>query len=146
MMKRIAILFMLLIAFSASAWAQETIGFVKTVSEDAMVIDAGKYVLARVGTPVKQGSVLKTGPGGSMGITFKDNTVMSFGPDTELTVDEFLYVPTKGELKFSASIARGTLQIVSGVIARLKPGSAFLKTPAGTIGMRDAHFLVKIDQ
>jgi hypothetical protein len=138
MMKRIAILPMLLIAFSASAWAQETIGFVKTVSEDAMVIDAGKYVLARAGTPVKQGNVLKTGPGGSMGITFKDNTVMSFGPDTELTVDEFLYVPTKGELKFSASIARGTLQIISGVIARLKP--------AGTIGMRDAHFLVKIDQ
>lgn len=145
-MNRFAILSVLLIAFSASAWAQETIGFVKMVSGDALVIDAGKYVIAKVGTPVKPGNVLKTGANGSMGVTFRDDTVMSFGPDTELTVDEYLYAPGKGDLKFGASMVKGTLQVVSGVIARLKPESAVLKTPAGIIAMRDAHFLVRIDQ
>ncbi|MEK6592462.1 MAG: hypothetical protein AABZ67_05195 [Pseudomonadota bacterium] len=145
-MNRFTILSVLLIAFSASAWAQETIGFVKTVSGDALLIDAGKYVIAKVGAPVKSGNVLKTGANGTMGVTFKDNTVMSFGPDTELTLDEYLYAPGKGDLKFGASMSKGTLQVVSGVIARLKPESAVLKTPAGIIAMRNAHFLVKIDQ
>ena len=31
-----------------------------------------------------------------MGVTFKDNTLMSFGPDTEMTVDEYLYAPAEG--------------------------------------------------
>lgn len=144
-MNRFVMLSVLLIAFSASTRAQETIGFVKTVSGDAMVIDAGKYAMAKVGTPVKLGNVLKTGINGSMGVTFKDNTVMSFGTDTELTVDEYLYAPGNGGLKFGASMSRGTLQVVSGVIAKLKPESVSLKTPTGIIGMHGAHFLVKID-
>jgi hypothetical protein len=145
-MNRYTILPALLLVFGASVQAQETIGLVKTVSGDAMVVDAGKYVMAKPGTPIKQGNVLKTGAKGSMGVTFKDNTVMSFGPDTELTVDEYLYAPGKGDLKFGASMSKGTLQVVSGVIAKLKPDAATLKTPTGTIGVRGTHFLVKVDQ
>lgn len=133
-------------AFRASAWAQEPIGFVKTVSGDAMVINVGRYVIASVGTPVTLGSVFKTGANGSMGVTLKDNTVMSFGSDTELTLDEFQYAPVKGELKFSASLYKGTLLMVSGVIARLKPESFVLKTPTDTVGVNGARFLVKVDQ
>jgi len=79
-----------------------------------------------------------------MGVTFKDNTVMSFGPDTELTVDEYLYAPGKGQLKFSTSLLKGSLQVVSGVIAKLKPQSVTMKTPTGIIGVRGTRFLVKV--
>lgn len=127
------------------AWGQEAIGFVKTVSGEAMVIDAGKSVTAQVGMPVRQGAVLRTGAKGSMGVTFQDNTVMSFGPDTEVTVDEYLYAPGKGDLKFSASMGKGTLNVVSGVIAKLRPEAAALKTPTGTIGIRGTQFAVKIE-
>jgi len=89
--------------------------------------------------------VLRTGPKGSMGVTFKDNTVMSFGPDTEVTVDEYLYAPGKGDLKFGASMTKGSLNMVSGVIAKLKPEAAGLKTPTGTIGIRGTHIAVKVE-
>lgn len=144
-MNRIVVVLVLLLAAGAEAWAQEIIGLVKTVSGEAAVIDAGKHLRAQVGTPVRLGSVLKTGPGGSMGITFKDNTRMSFGPDTELIVDEYLYAPERGDLKFNANMSRGTLQVVSGVIAKLRPEAATLKTPTGTIGVRGTHFLVRVD-
>jgi hypothetical protein len=136
----------LLLTISVPAWADDAaIGFIKTVTGNASVISAGKAVSAQVGTPIKTGDVLKTGTKSSLGVTFKDNTVMSFGPDTELTVDEYLYAPGKGDLKLQASMAKGTLQVVSGVIAKLKPDAVALKTPTGLIGVRGTHFVVKVE-
>ena len=137
--------FVLLVAGAAPAWAQGAIGFVKTVSGEASVTDAGRPVQARVGTPIRLGSVLKTGTTGSLGVTFKDNTVMSFGPDTEVVVDEYLYGPGKDDLKFGATVTRGTLNLVSGSIAKLKPEAAALRTPTGTIGVRGTQFVVKVE-
>ena len=134
-----------LIALGGAAWAQESIGFVKTVTGDATVTDGGKAVKAIPGTPIRVNSVLKTGPKSTMGVTFKDNQVMSFGPDTELTVDEYLYAPAKGDLKFAASMSKGTLNVVSGLIAKLKPEAVSLKTPTGTIGVRGTNYVVKVE-
>ena len=135
---------MLMVA-TTPAWAQEAIGFVKTVAGDATVTDGGKAVKAVPGTPIRLNSVLKTGAKGTMGVTFKDNQVMSFGPDTELTVDEYLYAPAKGDLKFAASMSKGTLNVVSGVIAKLKPESVSLKTPTGQIGVRGTNYVVRVE-
>ncbi len=140
------VLFLVLLGVAIKpAWAQEAIGYVKTVTGDATVSDGGKAVKAQVGTPIKMGSNLKTGPKSSLGVTFKDNTVMSFGPDTELTVDEYLYAPGKGDLKFGASMTKGSLNVVSGVIAKLRPDAVALKTPTGTIGVRGTNFAVRVE-
>lgn len=129
----------------SSAWAAGPIGYVKTVSGSAEVIDSGKAISARVGTPIQMGNRLKTGQDGTLGVTFKDNTVMSFGPDTELTVDEYLYEPGKDRLKFGTSMTKGSLQVISGVIAKLKPQAVSMKTPAAVIGCRGTRFLVKVE-
>jgi hypothetical protein len=50
------------------------IGFVKTVAGEASVTSAGKEVKAEVGTPLFEGSTLRTGATSSMGVTFKDET------------------------------------------------------------------------
>ena len=126
--------------------AQETvIGYVKTVVGDATVLVGDKVLKAQAGTPVQLGNVLKTGKPGSMGVTFRDNTIMSLGPDTEISVDEYLYAPAKGDLKLGAGIAKGSLNYVSGVIAKLKPEAVTIKTPTGTIGIRGTHFLAKVE-
>ncbi|SMP75743.1 FecR family protein [Noviherbaspirillum suwonense] len=138
---------MALACATAPAVAQETgaIGYVMKVSGEATVVNDGKAVPAEVGTPLLQGSTLRTGPAGSMGVTLKDNTVMSFGPNSELRVAEFLFAPARNELKLTASITRGTMNFISGVIAKLKPEAVQVQTPTGTIGVRGTHFLVKVD-
>lgn len=135
---------LLVLSFHAHA-DTNVIGYVKTIKGEASVITAGQTTKAIVGTPVYVGSVLKTGSGASLGITFKDNTVMSFGPDTELTVDEYLYAPNKGKLKLGASLAKGTLAYLSGAIAKIKPEGVTVKTPTGTIGVRGTHFVVRVE-
>lgn len=134
------------LACSAGTWADETpIGFVKNVSGEASVTTTGTRRKAEVGTPVHQGSVLRTGAQGSMGVTFRDETLMSFGPDTELTVDEYLYAPAQGKLKLASKLAKGSLNYVSGVIAKLKPDAVLVDTPTGTIGVRGTQFVAKIE-
>jgi hypothetical protein len=129
----------------------EIIGYVKTAVPDAQVVagmnagSAAASVKAVPGTPIRRGNSLRTGPAGSMGVTFKDNTIISIGPDTEVSVDDYLYEPSKGDLKLGASIGKGTMQYVSGVIAKLKPEAVAIKTPTGTIGVRGTKFVVKVE-
>lgn len=121
------------------------IGYVKTVKGEAYVVNGGQSAKALVGTPLFTGSLLRTGANGALGVTFKDNTVMSFGPDTELTVDDYAYAPNKGHLKLGANLAKGTLAYLSGAIAKIKPGAVSVKTPTGTIGVRGTHFVVRVE-
>ena len=134
------------LALCASVWADEPpIGFVKNVSGDASVSNGTQKLKAEAGTPIQLGSVLRTGLKSSMGVTFRDETVMSFGPDTELTVDQYLYVPAHGKLKLGSKLGKGSLNYVSGVIAKLQPDAVSVETPTGTIGIRGTQFVVKVE-
>jgi hypothetical protein len=72
--------------------------------------------------------------------------MMSFGPDTEIVVDEYLYAPGKGDLKLGATLTRGTLQYISGVIAKLKPDAVSVKTPVGIIGVRGTRYVALVEE
>jgi hypothetical protein len=121
-----------------------SVGSVKTVTGKAFVVVDGKARAANVGTGVPKGAVLKTAADSSLGITFKDGTMMSFGPETELRVDEYLYAPAEGKLQFGSRLVRGTMNYVSGVIAKLKPDAVTVNTPTGMIGVRGTHFVAKV--
>ena len=122
------------------------IGYVKTVTGEASITMDGKKEKAVIGSPVHQGSVLQTGANSSMGVTFKDETLMSFGADTVFTVDEYLYSPSQGKLKLSSKLLKGSLNYVSGVIAKLKPEAVSVSTPSGIVGVRGTQFLAKIEE
>ena len=131
---------------ATGARAEEpVIGYVKTVSGEATVNTGHNRIVAQPGTPLFLGSQLKTGPHSSLGVSFKDDTVMSFGPDTELTVDEYLYEPSQGKLRLASTLLKGTLNYLSGVIAKLKPDAVSVTTPSGIIGVRGTQFVVKVD-
>ena len=121
------------------------VGFVKIAEGEAILMDGQITMPAKVGMPLHLGSIIKTGSNGQLGATFKDNTVMSFGPETEVVIDEYLFAPADGSLKLSVNMLKGTLQYISGVIAKLKPEAVSVKTPAGIIGVRGTRFLAKAE-
>ena len=130
---------------AAAAHAEEIrIGFVKTAVPEAFLIAEGKTTPLVVGSAVHLGDHVRTGKAGSLGITFQDDTIMSIGPETEIVVDEYLYDPGKDSLKLAANLLRGSLNYVSGVIAKLRPEAVLIKTPTGTIGVRGTHFAAKV--
>lgn len=127
-----------------AAEQKQIIGYVMKVQGEAFVQENGQLQPAVVGTPLHRGSLLKTGPTGSMGVTLEDSTVMSVGPESELTIDSFAFEPSQDSLQLSARITRGTLNYISGIIAKLKPEAVQINTPTGTIGVRGTRFMVKV--
>lgn len=124
----------------------EPIGFVKTLQGGNAVIRAldDSERPAAIGGELNVGDTIRTDRRASLGLTLKDDTIMSVGPDTELTLEEYLFEPARGDLKLGSRLGRGTLQYVSGSIARLQPDAVSVKTPTGTIGVRGTQFVVRV--
>ena len=55
--------------------------------------------------------------------------------------------PTGFDLRdqFGSKLTKGTLNYVSGAIAKISPEAVAVKTPTGTIGVRGTQFVVKVD-
>ena len=132
---------------TTGVWADElpSIGYVKNLTGKATVTTKGNIINAKVGTAIYQNSVLNTSAQSSVGVTLKDATVISLGPETEFAVDEFVYVPAKNKLKLSCRLNKGSLNYISGIIAKLKPDAVTVTTPSGNIGVRGTKFVVKVE-
>ena len=116
--------------------------FLRALGRCANVREAAR---AAVGSPVAAGSTLKTAANASVGVSLRDNTLLSLGPNTEFTLSEFAFDPGEGKLSLASRLKRGTLDYVSGVIARLRPEAVSVETPSGTLAVRGTHFVVKVE-
>jgi hypothetical protein len=127
-----------------AALAGDTIGYVKTMTGKASVVRAGMEQNLSVGAALYEDDTLKTGKDSSLGVTMKDGTMLSAGPETELLLDKYAYAPKSGQLGFVARVSQGTLDFVSGMLGKLAPESVAIETPTGVIGMRGTHFVVRV--
>jgi hypothetical protein len=110
----------MLFACASQARAQQPIaGYVKIVSGAASVVRAGQEQPLILGFGVLPGDSLKTGADGRVGVTLKDDTRVSLGPNTEIAVASFAYAPTEGQLGFVMRVVRGAVSYISGRIARI---------------------------
>jgi hypothetical protein len=123
----------------------ERVGTVKVVTGQAFVVTGLQRAAAFIGAPVYPRSRLVTGPGSTLGVTFKDETSMSIGPDSQLTIDPYLFSPRHGQAGIAASLLRGTLSYVSGLIAKMRPEAVNVTTPTAIIGVRGTQFVVRVD-
>lgn len=126
--------------------ADDTIvGYVKTTTPTAVLVHHDTTTPAQVGSPVYAGTLIKTDEVGTLGLALKDDTLLSFGPNTEFEISDYAFNPSEDQFKLSMKIVKGTLQYISGVIAKLKPDAINLKTPTSIIGVRGTRFVVKVD-
>ncbi|OQW79898.1 MAG: hypothetical protein BVN35_00500 [Proteobacteria bacterium ST_bin11] len=139
------IFFALCILNPASA-DEPIIGYIKTISDQTTIDERDGPVKASLGSPIQVGNVIKTDQNGSAGITLKDNTILSIGPNTEFKIEAYQFEPQQDKLQLNASLLKGTLHYISGVIAKLKPEAVTVKTPTGVIAVRGTRFLVKIEE
>lgn len=101
-----------------SVQAAEQAGMIK-VSKGAVSIERdGQHMAAAVGTPVMVADRLRTGDDGSVGLTLRDNNLLSAGPNSLLVVDKFAYDNAAQDGKMALTIRKGTLSVASGKIAK----------------------------
>jgi len=131
---------------SAAAQEDRRIGTVKTLRGEARIVGAAGAIPAEIGSALRQNDVLETGKDGALGVTFIDNTTLSLGANSRITLTKVVFDPDKSNFAFLANIARGTFMFVSGGIGKLSPQSEQITTPVGTIGIRGTRFLVKVEE
>ena len=144
MIRFIALIALLTALAPGRVAADEAIGHAKIVNGHVVVLRAGAETPLEGGDALFRKDVLITGEDGSVGLTFKDNSRLSLGANSRLTFHEFRFEPGKNDLSFISELAHGTLQYISGVIAKLAPGSVSVITPVATIAVRGTRFLVRI--
>lgn len=137
----------LVLGLAASpAWSQgAVIGQVKTATGNASILREGARLPAKPGDPVYQSDVVETGPTGSIGITFVDNSVFSTGPDSQLALQEFRFDPSNLHGEMLANLRKGSLVVVSGDITRQTPGAMKIQTPTAMLGVRGTTFAVRVE-
>lgn len=121
------------------------IGIIKIAKGDSFIVRKMERTACKIGDSVFQHDVLETGQTGSLGVTLKDNTRLSLGPNSHLTLNEFAFNPRQEEYSFLTEMARGTLMYLSGMMSKLSPESVSVKTPVATVGIRGTRFLIRID-
>lgn len=129
---------------SVALAGEKAIGMIKVSKGEAFVLRDGKRIDAQLGTSVLQRDVLETGKSGSLGVTLKDNTRLSLGPNSQLNLKEFTFNPRQEEYSFITEMARGTLVYISGMMGKLSPESVSVESPVATIGIRGTRFLLRI--
>jgi hypothetical protein len=136
--------FLVLALACQPARAADAIGYVKVLSGTAVLERDAVRVPVALGSPVNLGDVFETDETGSLGIAFKDNTLVALGPSSRLVVEQYQFQPAESRLGFVARLVEGTLLYLSGEIAKLSPEAVILNTPSATIGVRGTRLLAKV--
>jgi len=140
----IAALLFVLMAEPAFSQQPVDVGRIKVVMGSVFIVRAGALVPAQAGQAVFQADGLRTGAGGRVGITLRDDTRLSLGPNSEVRLDRFAYAPAESQVGFVLRIVRGVVAYVSGRIAKLSPDSIRLETPGAIVGVRGTTLAVRV--
>jgi len=135
---------LVLLAACAAAGAADDVGQIKVARGQVSVDRGGQSLPAQVGMALAAADVLKTGADGSVGITMRDNSLLSAGPNSVLSLDRFDFDPTTYQGRFESGLQRGTLAVVSGRIARQSPQAMTVRTPSAVLGVRGTDFVVSV--
>lgn len=135
----------LALLFGGTAQADELAGMVKTSKGQVSIERGGQRIAAPVGTVVQVADRLRTGADGAVGVTLRDNTLLSAGPNSLIGIDKFSYDTTSQGGTVSVSIRRGTLSVASGKIAKQTPESVDFRTPTSVLGVRGTEFVIEVE-
>lgn len=120
------------------------IATIKVLRGMVSVERAGHNLPGALGLGLEQADQVVTGTDGTVGITFQDNSLLSLGPNSRLTVDRFQFDSTTHEGSFETSLKRGKLAVISGKIAKHQDDAMKVRTPSSVLGVRGTEFVVEV--
>lgn len=129
----------------SSADSSVPVATVKKINGSATIVRQGQPIPATNGLEIWENDTLRTGSNGSMGIVFNDDTFLSLGPGSVMTIDEFVFNPKQGKFSIVIRMLKGTAAYLSGLISKLSPESAHFNTPRASIGIRGTKFVAKVE-
>ncbi len=130
------------LAWSQPAPAPAVAGMVKRVAGVVTLERAGAGTPVVAGATVHVGDTLRTAADGAVGITMADDTLLTLGADSELVLSAYDFDSTTHEGSMLASLWRGTVAVVTGLIGKKTPDKMRVQTRTVVLGVRGTEFIV----
>jgi hypothetical protein len=121
--------------------AAEPSGEAVAVIQSAAVEGASGNRPLKVKGTVFTGDVVKTNRAGQAQLLFKDDTKLVVGPNSELTIDRFVFANQSTAREFTINAVRGAFRFITGSSQKQ---AYTIKTPSATIGVRGTRFDVTV--
>jgi len=142
----IAVVFIAILSFADVAMAQdEHVALFKNVSGNVKIMRGKSDIVPVAGTQLMRSDIIVSGPHSSGGVVFKDGTLLTVGPSTEIEISRYMFRPEEAKYDFSLYLRKGTAIYSSGKLGKLAPESVSLNTPRAAVGVRGTRFIVKAD-
>jgi hypothetical protein len=107
----------------------------------------GDMVMLAVGQRIESGVTIKTGDNSSTTLRFDDGQVISLRGNTTFVLTDYKFNAHKpAEGGFVATLLRGAMRAVTGVIGETNKESVTITTPTATVGIRGTDFLLNFDE
>ena len=129
-----------------AAQAADEAGTIKVSKGQVSLQRDTQQLPATVGTRIFSNDRVVTGADGSVGITLRDNTLLSAGPNSALDLNKFSFDSTTHAGTIDATVRRGTLSVISGKIAKATPEGVRFSAPGMTLGVRGTSFVIDAGQ
>ena len=126
----------------AAVQAGDHVGVVTAARPGVNSTPADKVVY--VGNDVLFGQRFTTDKVGAVHILFMDQSSITLGPNSTLTIDEFSFHPEKQEGRITVSLLKGVLRVVGGLVSKYSDTRVI--TSNATIGIRGGITLVEADE
>ena len=135
------IIFSLLIILLSSlhGFANEMIG---VISAGIGEISNQKNEKLSTGSKIYFGDTILVKAQSNAQILLLDETALTVGEKSELTIDEFIYDPKSKIGKIVSNIKIGTVRVITGEISKKNPDNLEVNVPTGSIGARGTEFVV----
>jgi hypothetical protein len=119
-------------------------GMIKNAKGKVAVEREGRTLAGSPGFGVNASDRIVTGADGSTGIMLLDDTLLSVGPNSAISLDKFAFDPVTHDGALSASVKRGTMAVISGKLAKKTPGTVQFSTPTAILGVRGTEFVIEV--
>jgi hypothetical protein len=139
--------FAALMSAAAAACAQvpdQPAGMIKTAKGTTAIERDGKKTPVTPGAPVMASDRIVTGADGSVGITLRDETLLSVGPNSSVWLEKYAFDPTTHEGALNATVKKGTMAVISGKLSKQNPNAVQFKTPSSILGVRGTEFVIEV--
>jgi len=117
----------------AAQAATPKIGVASAVKNDVKRVSGATAQQLAVGSDLFSNERIRTGTESTAQFLFLDKTSLTIGPRAELTLDRFVYDPSKGTGQVVVNAVQGAFRFVTG---SQNPRNYTINTPVGTLGVR----------
>ena len=137
-------IWILVILFPVSAFANKTIGEIKLIKGPATVFRQGvsKPMTAVRGMPLFLNDQVKTGPDSRLRLAFKDGSYMAVGENANLYLDQFDFDVLKKERKVIFRVTAGKFKIFVKSLKKFNNRTFQIMTPTTAINVLGTVYMV----